>query len=36
MTFLIREARESDATAIWELNCNEMGYQYPLNSTIKN
>ena len=35
MTFLIREARESDATAIWELNCNEMGYQYPLNATIQ-
>jgi len=35
MTFLIREAHESDAAAIWELNCNEMGYQYPLNSTIQ-
>jgi len=34
--FSIREAVESDASAIWQLNSNEMGYQYPLEDTIQN
>ena len=34
--FSIREAISSDATAIWQLNCNEMGYQYSLANTIEN
>ena len=34
--FSIREAVASDATAIWRLNCNEMGYQYPLDDTAQN
>lgn len=33
MNFLIREACESDASAIWELNCLEMGYEYPIDAT---
>ena len=28
--FSIREAISSDATAIWQLNCDEMGYQFDL------
>jgi len=34
--FSIREATASDATAIWRLNCNEMGYQYSLEKTAQN
>lgn len=34
--FSIREAVASDATAIWRLNCSEMGYQYPLDDTAQN
>lgn len=34
--FTIREAVPSDTTAIWRLNCNEMGYQYPLDDTAQN
>ena len=34
--FSIREASSSDATAIWQLNCDEMGYQYSLVDTIQN
>ena len=34
--FSIREAVASDATAIWQLNCSEMGYQYPLDDTAQN
>lgn len=34
--FSIREAISSDATAIWQLNCDEMGYQYPLTNTVQN
>ena len=34
--FSIREAVASDATAIWLLNCNERGYQYPLDDTEQN
>ncbi len=36
MDLLIREAIESDATAIWQLNATEMGYEFPLDSTIDN
>ena len=32
MNYLIREAVESDAESIWELNQNEMGYHFPLDS----
>ena len=32
----IREAISSDATSIWKLNCDEMGYQYPLSDTVLN
>ena len=34
--FSIREAISSDATAIWQLNCDEMGYQYSLDDTAQN
>lgn len=34
--FSIREAISSDATAIWQLNCDEMGYQYSLADTRQN
>ena len=34
--FSIREAVTSDANAIWRLNNNEMGYQYPLEDTVQN
>ena len=34
--FSIREAEISDATSIWKLNCDEMGYQYPLSDTVLN
>jgi len=34
--FAIREATESDANAIWQLNCDEMGYRYPLDDTTRN
>ena len=34
--FTIREAISSDASAIWKLNCDEMGYQYPLADTVQN
>ncbi len=33
MNFFVREACGSDAAAIWELNCLEMGYQYPIDAT---
>lgn len=33
MLFSIREAIESDAEAIWVLNCTEMGYSFPLDAT---
>jgi len=36
MDLFIREAISSDATAIWQLNCDEMGYQYPLADTVQN
>ena len=36
MEYIIREAIESDANAIWQLNCDEMGYQYPLDDTVQN
>lgn len=35
MKFLIREACESDAYAICELNRAEMGYEYPLEATVQ-
>ncbi|MBO5323549.1 MAG: GNAT family N-acetyltransferase [Oscillospiraceae bacterium] len=35
MNVLIREAHESDVSAIWKLNALEMGYQYPLDATIQ-
>lgn len=34
MNYTIREAYLSDAEAIWMLNCTEMGYPFPLESTI--
>jgi len=34
--FTIREAISSDANAIWQLNCDEMGYQYSLDDTVLN
>ena len=34
--FTIREAISPDTTAIWQLNCDEMGYQYPLADTVDN
>ena len=34
--FTIREAIESDVNAIWQLNCDEMGYQYSLDDTVQN
>ena len=34
--FTIREAVSSDANAIWQLNCDEMGYQYSLDDTVQN
>lgn len=34
--FSIREAVVSDADSIWQLNCSEMGYQYPLEDTMQN
>lgn len=34
MNYTIREAYLSDAEAIWMLNCAEMGYPFPLESTI--
>ncbi len=34
--FSIREAVESDAKVIWQLNCDEMGYQYSLDDTMQN
>ena len=34
--FSIREAEISDANSIWKLNCDEMGYQYPLSDTVLN
>lgn len=34
--FSIREAEISDATSICKLNCDEMGYQYPLSDTVLN
>ena len=35
MNFYIREALESDAAAIYELNSIEMGYQYNLEYTVQ-
>ncbi len=35
MNFHIRVANVSDSKAIWELNCTEMGYNYPLDDTIQ-
>ena len=35
MSCLVREATPSDASAIWELNVLEMGYQYPLEATSR-
>lgn len=34
--FTIREAISSDANAIWQLNCDEMGYPYSLDDTVLN
>ena len=34
--FTIREAIESDVNAIWQLNCDEMGYQYSFDDTVQN
>lgn len=34
--FSIREAVESDVSAIWQLNSNELGYQYSLDGTVQN
>ena len=34
--FTIREAVSFDANAIWQLNCDEMGYQYSLDDTVQN
>lgn len=36
MELIIREAVESDANAIWQLNCLEMDYAFPLNTTTEN
>ena len=36
MDLLIREAVESDANAIWQLNSTEMGYEFPIDATIDN
>lgn len=33
---LIREAIDADAEAIWRLNCEEMGYPFPLEATKAN
>lgn len=33
MNILVRNAELSDAPAIWKLNCEEMGYDFPLDST---
>lgn len=33
MDMLIREAAQSDAQSIWQLNCDGMGYSYPLDSS---
>ncbi len=35
MNYIIREATVSDASAIYELNRLEMGYEYPVNETKK-
>ena len=35
MSICIREARISDSEFIWELNCQEMGYVYPLEDTTE-
>lgn len=34
--YTIRSAIESDANAIWQLNCDEMGYLYSLDDTVLN
>ncbi len=36
MDMMIREAVRSDAQSIWRLNCDGMGYSYPLDSTKEN
>lgn len=36
MDMIIREAVQSDAQSIWQLNCDGMGYSYPLDSTKEN
>ncbi len=36
MDMIIREAVQSDAQSIWQLNCDGMGYSYPLDSTREN
>lgn len=36
MDMMIREAVRSDAQSIWQLNCDGMGYSYPLDSTKEN
>ena len=36
MNLLIREAVQSDANAIWQLNSTEMGYAFTLDATIDN
>ncbi len=36
MDMMIREAVQTDAQSIWRLNCDGMGYSYPLDSTRKN
>lgn len=35
MNFTIRKAEITDAKAIWKLNTEEMGYDYPLEDTIR-
>ncbi len=35
MSICIREARISDSEFIWELNCQEMEYAYPLENTME-
>ncbi len=36
MDMIIREAVQSDVQSIWQLNCDGMGYSYPLDSTREN
>lgn len=33
MDMMIREAAQTDAQSIWQLNCDGMGYSFPLDST---